>query len=56
MTGAVDYVSDGKRTVAIENGHAYQHQITGSGCMAAAAIAAFAGISQCDHFTSAVAG
>ena len=56
MTGTVDYVSDGYRTVAIENGHAFQGRITGSGCMVASAVASFAAISPKDHFAAAVAG
>jgi len=56
MTGKVDYISDGMRTVAIENGHSYQGQITGSGCMVASVIASFAGISPEDNFAAAVAG
>ncbi|KAF9436361.1 hypothetical protein BGZ76_004185 [Entomortierella beljakovae] len=56
MTGKIDYVSDGTRTVAIENGHAYQGRITGSGCMIASSIASFAAISPNDHFAAAVAG
>ncbi|KAG9069213.1 hypothetical protein KI688_010110 [Linnemannia hyalina] len=56
MTGMIDYVSDGFRTVAIENGHAYQGRITGSGCMIASSIASFAAISPNDHFAAAVAG
>ncbi|KAF9411069.1 hypothetical protein BGZ94_001448, partial [Podila epigama] len=56
MTGVVDYVSDGYRTVAIENGHSYQGRITGSGCMIASSIASFAAISPNDHFAAAVAG
>ncbi|KAF9907851.1 hypothetical protein EC991_010449 [Linnemannia zychae] len=56
MTGVTDYVSDGFRTVAIENGHAYQGRITGSGCMIASSIASFAAISPNDHFAAAVAG
>ncbi|KAG0214941.1 hypothetical protein BGX28_001147 [Mortierella sp. GBA30] len=56
MTGKVDYVSDGFRTVAMENGHAYQGRITGSGCMTASSIASFAAISPNDNFAAAVAG
>ncbi|KAG0257873.1 hypothetical protein DFQ27_004907 [Actinomortierella ambigua] len=56
MTGKVDYVSDGERTVAIDNGHEYQGRITGSGCMIASSIASFAAISPNDHFAAAVAG
>ncbi|KAF9898787.1 hypothetical protein BX616_003614 [Lobosporangium transversale] len=56
MTGKIDYVSDGVRTVAIENGHEYQGRITGSGCMIASSIGSFAAISTDDHFAAAVAG
>ncbi|KAG0325883.1 hypothetical protein BGZ99_010484 [Dissophora globulifera] len=56
MTGKIDYVSDGVRTVAIENGHRYQGRITGSGCMIASSIASFAAVSPNDHFAAAVAG
>jgi hydroxyethylthiazole kinase len=33
VTGAVDHVSDGERTIAISNGHALLASITGTGCM-----------------------
>ncbi|KAF9582770.1 hypothetical protein BGW38_010785 [Lunasporangiospora selenospora] len=56
MTGKTDYVSDGVRTVAIENGHEYQGRITGSGCIVASSIASFAAISPNDHFAAAIAG
>ncbi|KAF9973134.1 hypothetical protein BGZ73_003648 [Actinomortierella ambigua] len=56
MTGVVDYISDGVRTVGIENGHEYQGRITGSGCMIASSVASFAAISPKDHFAAAVAG
>lgn len=42
MSGPTDYVSDGQTTFAVDNGHPYQAQITGSGCMATQAIAVFA--------------
>lgn len=29
MTGAVDYLSDGERVIAVENGHHYLGQVTG---------------------------
>ncbi|KAJ5657761.1 uncharacterized protein N7484_001410 [Penicillium longicatenatum] len=32
MTGAVDYLSDGERVIAVENGHPYLGQVTGTGC------------------------
>ncbi|KAJ2807793.1 thiamine biosynthetic bifunctional enzyme [Coemansia guatemalensis] len=41
MTGAIDYLSDGRSTFAIRNGHPLQATITGSGCMAGTALATF---------------
>ncbi|KAJ5087879.1 hypothetical protein N7456_011495 [Penicillium angulare] len=32
MTGATDYLSDGERVIAVENGHPYLGQVTGTGC------------------------
>ncbi len=43
-TGAVDFLSDGKRIVRLDNGHPLLARITGSGCMATAAVAAFAAV------------
>ena len=34
VTGAVDHVSDGERTLAIANGHELLSAVTGTGCMA----------------------
>ena len=36
VTGAVDHVSDGERTVAVANGHELLGAVTGTGCMATA--------------------
>ncbi len=41
ITGARDVVSDGGRVLAVDNGHPWLTTITGTGCMAATAIAAF---------------
>jgi len=43
VTGAVDFVTDGARTVAIANGHPLLTRITGSGCTATALVGAFLG-------------
>lgn len=29
MTGTIDYLSDGKRVIAVENGHEFLGQVTG---------------------------
>nr|GAT57665.1 TMP-TENI-domain-containing protein [Mycena chlorophos] len=41
LSGKTDYVSDGHRVVAIDNGHPLLGAITGSGCMLGSCIAAF---------------
>ena len=40
ITGAVDHVTDGERTVAIAHGHALMAQVSGLGCVAGALAAA----------------
>ncbi|CAO3658297.1 unnamed protein product [Umbelopsis ramanniana] len=42
MTGVIDYVSDGQRVIALENGHELMASITGSGCMATTVVGCFA--------------
>jgi hydroxyethylthiazole kinase len=41
VTGAVDHVSDGRRTLAVANGHPLLATITGSGCMSSAITGCF---------------
>ena len=41
VTGPVDHVSDGARTIAIENGHPLLAAITGTGCMSSAITGCF---------------
>ncbi|MDX6397647.1 MAG: hydroxyethylthiazole kinase [Gaiellaceae bacterium] len=41
VTGAVDHVSDGERSVAIANGHELLASITGTGCMSTALTGCF---------------
>jgi hydroxyethylthiazole kinase len=41
VTGAVDHVSDGARTVAIANGHELLATVTGTGCMSSAITGCF---------------
>jgi hydroxyethylthiazole kinase len=40
-TGKIDYASDGKRLISIENGHPFMTRVTGMGCVATSIIAAF---------------
>ncbi len=42
ITGAVDYISDGKMLYKIGNGHPFLTQVTGTGCAATGVVAAFA--------------
>jgi hydroxyethylthiazole kinase len=41
ITGAVDLVTDGRRIVRVENGHALMGRVTGTGCTATVAVGAF---------------
>jgi hydroxyethylthiazole kinase len=41
VTGAVDHVSDGERTIAIANGHELLGTVTGTGCMSTAVTGCF---------------
>jgi hydroxyethylthiazole kinase len=41
VTGPVDYVSDGGRVIAVENGHELLGTVTGTGCMSTAITGAF---------------
>lgn len=41
MTGPIDYVSDGERVYAIENGDPLLASITGSGCMVSSIVGCF---------------
>ncbi len=55
ITGAIDSLSDGARTVRIENGHPMLSRVTGTGCMTSALSGAFAGAGG-DMLTAAVGG
>ncbi|KFY37754.1 hypothetical protein V495_06973, partial [Pseudogymnoascus sp. VKM F-4514 (FW-929)] len=56
MTGSTDYVSDGRRTFAIKNGHEYLGRITGSGCVLGTTISAMLAVHRQDKLIAAVAG
>jgi hydroxyethylthiazole kinase len=45
-TGPVDYVSDGRRTLEVHNGHPLLTAVTGTGCMATAVIGAFRAVEE----------
>jgi hydroxyethylthiazole kinase len=46
VTGAVDHVSDGGRTVAIANGHPLLATVTGTGCMSSAVTGCFLAVAE----------
>jgi hydroxyethylthiazole kinase len=54
MTGAQDIVSNGKKTLLVENGHPLMGGFSGSGCMAGSVIGSFVAISS-DHVEAAAA-
>jgi hydroxyethylthiazole kinase len=54
LTGAVDWISDGERFVAIQNGHPLMTRVTAMGCAVTALVAAFSALKG-DGFTAAAA-
>jgi hydroxyethylthiazole kinase len=52
VSGAIDRITDGKRMVAIANGHPVMARVTGSGCMSSALVGAFLAVSP-DPFSAA---
>jgi len=55
ITGARDVLSDGERVLGVDNGHRWLTTVTGTGCMASAAIAAFCAVEP-DPLIAAAAG
>jgi hydroxyethylthiazole kinase len=55
VSGATDWVSDGKRLVAVENGHWWLTTLTGTGCSVTALVGAFAAVCP-DAVEAALAG
>jgi hydroxyethylthiazole kinase len=55
ITGAIDYISDGVRCVAITNGHPMLSRVTGTGCMTTSLVGSFCGATS-HYFEAAVAG
>jgi thiamine-phosphate diphosphorylase/hydroxyethylthiazole kinase len=56
MTGAIDVISDGTRTLTIANGHKYLGMVTGSGCALGTTISAYMAANPGDKLSAAVAG
>jgi hydroxyethylthiazole kinase len=55
ITGKRDVISDGTRTLGVDNGHYWLSHLTGTGCMATTMIAAFAAVEQ-DYLLAAAGG
>ncbi|WOF17101.1 hydroxyethylthiazole kinase [Methanoplanus sp. FWC-SCC4] len=55
MSGATDIVTDGNRTLTVENGHEMMGKLSGTGCMAASVLGSFAGVSEDYMLSSASA-
>ncbi|KND61390.1 Hydroxyethylthiazole kinase [Candidatus Burkholderia verschuerenii] len=56
VTGATDYITDGKRVVALANGSPLMTRVTGVGCALSATVAAFVGAaSRAEWFDATVA-
>jgi hydroxyethylthiazole kinase len=55
VTGAVDYVTDGDRTLSVANGHPMMTRVTALGCSATALLAAFLAVHDDPVFASAAA-
>ena len=55
ITGKRDVISDGRRTLGVDNGHAMMKTVTGTGCMATAMAAAFNAVEPDRLFATAAA-
>jgi len=57
VTGATDYITDGRRTIALSNGSPLMTRVTGVGCALSASVAAFVGAAggPAEHWLATVA-
>lgn len=55
VTGAVDVVSDGRKTFAVSNGRAEMEKITGTGCQLSGMVAAFVAANPADKLGATLA-
>lgn len=54
MSGPTDIVTDGRRTMLVDNGHEMMGRISGTGCMASSILGAFSAVAE-DRVTGATA-
>ncbi len=55
ITGATDFLSDGKRTIFLNNGTKLLSDVTGTGCMCTSLVGSFCGASE-DYLSAAAGG
>ncbi|MBA1334164.1 MAG: Hydroxyethylthiazole kinase [Firmicutes bacterium] len=55
ITGEKDIISDGSKTILVENGHEMLTRVTGTGCMATSLVGTYCGVTG-DYFLCALAG
>ncbi|WP_250533807.1 hydroxyethylthiazole kinase [Caballeronia sp. AZ10_KS36] len=57
VTGATDYITDGRRVIALSNGSPLMTRVTGVGCALSATVAALVGAAQSgdEHLTATIA-
>ena len=56
MTGTTDFISDGKRTFSVSNGHEYLGMVTGTGCVLGTTISAYVAARPDRRLEAAIAG
>lgn len=56
LTGAVDYLSDGERVIAVENGHEFLGQVTGTGCAVGMVSGCFLAVHPSDKLLAVLSG
>lgn len=56
LTGPTDLLSDGKRTLRVDNGHHFLGMVTGTGCTLGTTLSAMAAAHDTDPLLAAVAG
>ncbi|KAJ5207374.1 thiamine phosphate synthase superfamily [Penicillium cf. griseofulvum] len=56
LTGATDYLSDGERVIAVENGHPYLGQVTGTGCAIGTISGCFLAAHRSDRLLAVLSG
>ncbi|KIE02907.1 Hydroxyethylthiazole kinase, partial [Metarhizium majus ARSEF 297] len=56
LTGPTDLISDGRRTLRVDNGHGYLGMVTGTGCTLGTTVSAMAAAYEQDALVATVAG